>query len=66
MLTVPEVGEASPPRTWNSVDLPEPEGPTMLTKSPLATWRETPRSAGDFHVADAVDFAEVLNANNRL
>ena len=31
---------------WNSVDFPEPDGPTMARNSPAFTRRSTPRSAG--------------------
>ena len=31
---------------WNSVDLPEPDGPMMERNSPFSTLRSTPRSAG--------------------
>src|SRR5262245_46950188 len=41
--TCPEVGRSSPPITINSVDLPEPDGPTMATRSPGATVRSMPR-----------------------
>ena len=36
MRTVPVVGRCSAPTTFISVDLPEPDGPTMTTNSPCA------------------------------
>src|SRR6266542_1857521 len=44
--TLPEVGGVRPPMMWNSVDLPEPEGPMTARNSPAATSRSTPRNAG--------------------
>src|SRR6266496_6503622 len=35
--TWPELGVSTPPRICSRVDLPEPEGPTMATNSPLFT-----------------------------
>src|SRR5215212_11726317 len=35
--TWPELGVSTPPRMCNSVDLPDPEGPTMATNSPFST-----------------------------
>ena len=29
----------------STVDLPQPDGPTMLTSSPSATWNPTPSTA---------------------
>ena len=43
--TSPDVGRSRPPRTWRSVDLPEPDGPIRATNSPASTDSETPRSA---------------------
>ena len=43
--TVPEVARSSVPITCNSVDLPEPDGPTIAHSSPSATAKSTPRSA---------------------
>src|SRR5690242_18549841 len=40
--TSPEVGVSRPPRRCSSVLLPEPEAPTMATRSPAATARLTP------------------------
>ncbi len=45
-VTSPAVGASSPPRRCSSVLLPEPEAPTMATRSPLFTDRSTPRSTG--------------------
>ncbi len=45
MRTVPVVGRCSAPTTFISVDLPEPDGPTMTTNSPVVTMRSTPSSA---------------------
>jgi acyl-CoA thioesterase-1 len=42
--TSPEVTRVRPAVTIISVDLPAPEGPTMLTDSPAAMLSETPRS----------------------
>ena len=45
MRTAPEVGSSSVPAIVSSEDLPEPLGPITATISPLATLRETSRSA---------------------
>src|SRR5271167_4640024 len=42
--TVPEVGASRPPRICSSVVLPEPEAPTIATRSPAAIERFTPSS----------------------
>src|SRR5262245_983469 len=39
--TWPELGVSTPPRMCSSVDLPEPEGPTMATNSPFSTLKLT-------------------------
>ena len=39
------VGRSSPPSSWRSVLLPEPDGPISATNSPASTVSETPRSA---------------------
>src|SRR5215472_6489326 len=46
IVTVPLVGASSPPRTCSSVVFPEPEAPTIATRSPLSTRNVTPRSTG--------------------
>src|ERR1700751_4363331 len=46
IITVPLVGASRPPRTCSSVVFPEPEAPTMATRSPAATLNDTPRSTG--------------------
>ena len=40
--TLPESGRSSPAMVMSRVDLPEPEGPTRPTASPLPTLREMP------------------------
>src|SRR5687768_12263683 len=45
-LTSPAVGWSSPPSRCSSVLLPEPELPTIATRSPAATSRSTPASTG--------------------
>jgi hypothetical protein len=45
IVTVPDVGDSSPAMIMASVDLPQPEGPTMETNSPLPTVNDTPSSA---------------------
>ena len=45
ILIVPADGRSSVPRTWRSVDLPEPDGPTIAMSSPSSIESETPRSA---------------------
>src|SRR5262245_55345265 len=40
--TWPELGVSTPPMMCSSVDLPEPEGPTMATNSPFSTLKLTP------------------------
>src|SRR5580700_567401 len=42
--TRPELGLSSPPRICNSVVLPEPEAPTMATRSPAAICKLAPAS----------------------
>src|SRR5690242_19943872 len=42
--TTPELGGSRPPRICSSVVLPEPEAPTIATRSPAATLNATPRS----------------------
>src|SRR5580704_14387407 len=42
--TVPEVGASRPPRICSSVVLPEPEAPTIATRSPAAIATFTPSS----------------------
>ena len=44
MPTVPEVGRSSPAARCSSVDLPEPDGPTMAASSPGMTRSVTPRT----------------------
>ena len=41
--THPALGRSSPPISIINVDLPDPEGPTMLTVSPTPILSETPR-----------------------
>ena len=43
--TVPSVARSSVPMRWSSVDLPEPDGPTIAASSPSSTRRSTPRRA---------------------
>jgi hypothetical protein len=43
---VPESGCYNPITARNRLDLPEPEGPTRLTKLPSATARLTPARTG--------------------
>src|SRR3954465_826214 len=45
MRTTPLVGCSSVPMTCSSVDLPEPDGPTIATSSPRPTENDTPSSA---------------------
>src|SRR5580692_7555710 len=42
--TRPELGLSSPPRICSKVVLPEPEAPTMASRSPEAMWRLAPAS----------------------
>ena len=42
--TVPADARSSVPMMCSSVDLPEPDGPTIATSSPACTASETPRS----------------------
>ena len=44
--TTPLLGRSSVPMTCRSVDLPDPEGPTIATSSPRRTEKDTPRRAG--------------------
>src|SRR5580700_3573504 len=44
--TAPPLGASRPPRICNSVVLPEPEAPTIATRSPAATLSTTPCSTG--------------------
>ena len=41
----PEVGRSRQPSRFSMVDLPQPEGPMMLTYSPSLKVSETPRNA---------------------
>ena len=41
MYTLPDVGLSTPPMMWSGVDLPEPEGPSTATNSPLSTVKLT-------------------------
>src|SRR5262245_41727091 len=52
----PRVTESSPASTCMSVDLPEPDGPMIAVKAPLATSRLTPRSATTCASADPYTF----------
>ena len=45
MRTVPVDGRCSAPTMLSSVDLPEPDGPTMTANSPASTVRSTPSRA---------------------
>jgi hypothetical protein len=45
MRTTPLLGRSSVPMTCSSVDLPDPEGPTIATSSPRSTVKDTPRNA---------------------
>ena len=64
MWTLPEVGGVRPPRMWNSVDLPEPEGPTMETNSPRFTSRSDAAQRVNVHLADAIDLAQVAHLDD--
>src|SRR5581483_11412015 len=44
--TRPLSGRVSPPRRYNRVDFPLPEGPTTARNSPRSTTNDTPRTAG--------------------
>ena len=44
--TTPPVGRSSVPTTCRSVDLPDPDGPTIAASSPRRTENDTPRRAG--------------------
>src|SRR4029453_18358469 len=43
--TVPALGRSSVPSRFSTVDLPEPDGPTIATRSPYRMDRQTPRGA---------------------
>ncbi len=43
--TRPRLAGRSPAMILSSVDLPQPDGPTMASISPRATWRSTSRRA---------------------
>jgi hypothetical protein len=43
--TRPELGRSSVPIRCSSVDLPDPDGPTIATSSPSQTRKLTPPSA---------------------
>jgi len=45
MSTLPSLGSAKAPSIASSVDLPEPERPTIETNSPAASSRLAPRTA---------------------
>jgi len=42
--TSPRVGARKPASTFKSVDLPQPDGPTMHTNSPVVTSKSIPSS----------------------
>jgi hypothetical protein len=44
-VTLPEVGSCSPDAILRSVDLSHPDGPTIVTNSPLSTVNDTSRTA---------------------
>jgi len=41
----PPESDVRPPMAWNSVDLPQPEGPMIETNSPAATSKLMPSTA---------------------
>ena len=45
IITVPDVGLSRPPSMFKRVDLPEPDGPMIETKSPRSITRLTPSKA---------------------
>ena len=45
MKTSPAVAGTSPATIWSSVDLPQPDGPTMETNVPRSTSTSTPSRA---------------------
>src|SRR5258708_34581295 len=44
--TLPPLGASSPPRRWSNVLFPEPDAPTIATRSPRATARSKPSNTG--------------------
>ena len=55
----PEVGRSSPPRSWSSVDLPEPDGPIRATNSPSATRQRDASQGVHGRGAEAVPLGQV-------
>ena len=51
MWISPAEMSSSPAISRSSVDLPQPDGPTSTTNSPVAMCRSMPRSTGDRAVA---------------
>ena len=63
--TTPLVGRSSVPMTCRSVDLPDPEGPTIATSSPRRTEKDTPRSARHRRLL-TVDLGHPVQFQNRF
>ena len=61
MRTTPPVGRSSVPMMCSSVDLPDPEGPTIATSSPRCTEKDTPRRRGHRRLL-AVDLGHARRA----
>jgi hypothetical protein len=64
MTTRPVVALRQPAEQIKSVDLPEPEGPTMATNSPGWTLSETPRNGGYLESAGRINLGQVLGQND--
>ena len=64
--TVPASGASRPARRFRSVDFPEPDSPRMLTLSPAATSRSTPRSTSRRRLPARVAFPQPAGAEDRL
>ena len=65
MRTTPLVGRSSVPMMCSSVDLPDPEGPTIATSSPRCTEKDTPRSAAHRRLL-AVDLGHPIELQDRV
>src|SRR5262245_31980382 len=56
ITTSPRSGRSNPDNTWSSVDLPQPDGPTIETNSPSAISRLTSSIAESLPATSGYDF----------
>ena len=63
--TSPVVGRSSPPSSWRSVDLPEPDGPIRATNSPASTVRRHAAQRLDGGRTERVGLGQVAGLEDR-